>query len=358
MKYIRTICLLICTILFTNTYAQHQFTKSIHRSFSTANIKSLKVKNMYGNIRIVQTQRDSVFFNIKVSVDIHEKRRSKKLLQEIYVMFGNYNKQVSAKTKISEHLNNVTNFSIDYIISVPKKINLLIDNCFGNIIAEGNLNNYSEFILSYGNIYVDNLIPVANEKKNYFKLHYSTAHLKNIYNSKILTNYSKIHVKQANNMLVSSQCSRIEVDSTSSYISNTNRDNLIIKRCSSFEIKKGINSHINIENGIKYANMKLKDGSLNIKNISDFKNITLDIINTNIKLDIPKEYSYTLQAEFLNTNYTLPEKTQILFQRTEPGGDIELIEAKCGKEKEETISTLRIRANKGSVKFQENNYTL
>lgn len=313
---------------------------------------------MYGNIRIVQTERDSVFFNIKISMASHEKKKAEKYLKEIFVIFGQHNNKLSAKTRISEHFNTACNFNIDYIISVPKSIDLLIDNSFGNLIAEGNLNNYSEFILSYGNIYVDNLIPVSNEKKNYFKLHYSTAHLKNIYNSKILTNYSKIHVKQANNMLVSSKCSRIEVDSTNSYISNTNRDNLIIKRCSSLKIKKGENSHINIENGIKYANLKLNNGSLKIKNISNFKNITLDIIGAGVKLDISKKFSYALQAEFLHTDYILPEETHILFQKIEPEGDLELIEAECGKQKEETTSTLRIRANKGSIRFQENTYSL
>jgi len=351
MKYIRLICLLICTILFTNTYAQHQFTKSIHRSFATSQIKSIKVKNMYGNIRIVQTERDSVFFNIKVSMNLYDKQKSRRSLQKISVAFGKYNNQVSAKTRISEHLNTACDFSIDYIISVPKELDLLIDNSFGNLIAEGNLENHTEFTLSYGNIYVDNLIPTMNKQKNYFKLHYSTAHLKNINNSKILTNYSKIHIIQASKLLVSSKCSRIEIDSTTSYIANSNRDNLIIKQCSSFEIKKGENSHINIENGIKYASLKLHAGSLHIKNILNFNNISLEIEDTDVKLDISSDHNYTLMAEFLYTDYKLPERAYIIFQKTEPEGDIEVLQARCGEENTEQTSTLRIKAKRGLIKL-------
>jgi hypothetical protein len=353
MKSTKLFCLIIFIILFSNISAQKHYSKSIHKAFLASRTNTLKLENIYGNVRIVQTNKDSLSLDIKISMAQYDKKKAEKQLEEIKIIFGYYKNKSTAKTSITKQFNTAYKFSIDYIVSVPAGIDLIIKNSFGNIIAEGDLNNYAEFSVNYGNIYVDNLIPQGNGRMNYFKINYSTAHLKHINNSKILTNFSKIRIKQANDIIISSRCSRIEVDSTYSYISNSQYDNLFIKKCSSFTIKKGEKSHIRIENGIKNADINLRAGTLSIKDISSFENILLSTINSNVDLNISKQFNYSLKAELDNTKYTLPlELNYLSHKKALDNDEKEIIDAIYGEKNEEIIPCLLINAKEGFINIK------
>ena len=348
----RIICLLICSLLFTSLNAQNHYTKPLHKAYLAEGVKTLKLENKYGNVRIIQTKNDSLSIDVKISLAHYDEDKAKKQIEEIDIAFGNYKKTISAKTKMSKHFNTAYNFNIDYIVSVPEGVHLKITNLFGNIIAEGDLRNYAEMSVDYGNIYVDNLIPDEQNKMNYFKLNYSTAHLKKIYNTKILSNFSKIRIKEANNMVVSSRCSRIEVDSTNTYISNSQNDNCIIKECSTFKIKKGNNSHISLENGVTNADLNLKSGTLSIKNIKSFYAIKLNTENTRVDIDIDENAKYNYKSLFKDVKYQLPEGFIISTHEKDPVTVEEYIEATHGKNANEVNSSLSIEATKGYIKIQ------
>lgn len=348
----RIICLLICSLLFTSLNAQNHYTKHIHKSYLAETIKTFKLNNMYGNVRVIQAKNDSLSIDAKIRLAHYDEKKAEKQIDEIDINIGNYKNTVSANTKISKHFNTVYNFSIDYIISIPKGINLKIRNIFGDIIAEGELNNYADMSIDYGNLYVDSLIPTGENKMNYFKLNYSTAHLKRINNTKILSSFSKIRVKEANNMVVSSRCSRIEVDSTISYISNSQNDNCIIKKCSTFKIKRGDNSHISLEEGITNADITLKSGTLRMKNISSFYDIKINTENTSVNIDINKNIPYRFKALFTDAKYQLGEGFIISTQEKNPDTLEEFIEASRGENSNEIESDLSIEANKGYIKIQ------
>lgn len=352
MKYIRLICLFILTILFSNAYSQKNYTKAINKSFIASKTQTLEIENIYGNIHIIQTDKDSISFNISISMAQYDEKKAKKQLDEIKIIFGNNKNTVSAKTRISDQFNTLYSFKIDYIISVPAGINLIIDNHFGNIIAEGDLNNYSEFSISYGNIYVDNLSSKLEGKMNYFKMNYSTAHLKQISNAKILSNFSKIKVIQAKDMIVSSKCSRIEVDNTESYISNSQNDNLLINKCSSFTIKRGDNSHISIENGIKNADINLNAGTLCIKNITSFNNILLNTINTKLELNISEQFNYSLKAELIDAKSHFPIKLNYISNNKIEEEKKVIIDAINGEKNTDILPCILIKANKGFINIQ------
>jgi len=352
MKLLKIFTLIACMIIGGSVFAQKHYTKPVRKAFLAIPNSTLKISNKYGNVRILQSQADSIVINTTVSISQYDDKIAEKQLDEISIIFGNYKNVASAKTEISKHFKTGYKFSIDYIVTVPEGIKLNIDNSFGDIIAEGDLKNLAELTINYGNIYVDNLIPVSESNLNYFKLNYSTAHLKMIHNSKVLTNFSKIRVKNADNLVVSSRCSRIEVDSTQSYSCNTQNDNCIIKYCESFNINKGDASHVTIENGVRYADINTKGGSISINNVNDFKKLSLSTEKTNVNININDKVNYALKASFTDTKYSFPESLTIFSQNKDEFSGIEVVEAIFGNRDAVIDSTISLEAIGGFISIK------
>lgn len=349
MKSARIFTFIVCMFFSVCLLAQNNYTKPVKKTFRISPNSILKIGNEYGNIRILQTKTDSITINATISVSHYDSKTAEKQLDEITIVFGNINNVVSARTEISKNFKTGYKFSIDYIVSIPEGVKLEVSNSFGDIIAEGDIKNLAEFSINYGNIYVDNLIPYTENDINYFKMNYSTAHLKNINNSKILSNFSKIRISKANEVIVSSRCSRIELDKAFVYSCNTQNDKNIIKDCPSVIINRGENSHITIENNITDADINLRGGSLTINNAINFNKLAITTEKTTVNIDVAEKANYYIKTDFTETQYKLPKNIHIQSKKKDEFNKTEEIQAICGEKDAIINSLLQIKAKNGFV---------
>ncbi len=198
-----------------------QYSKRIVKSFKVNNSTTVDIFNKYGKIHIVTWEKDSVKFNIDLSIKASSDSKLNKLKNNIDFDFTGSAYYVIARTKVGKNTNSVFNdladiyssiiskdnwATIDYLVMMPKHINLKVENKFGDIYIDdfdGNIN----VKLSNGEI-------KANSLNGNSVIDISTGDglVNQIKDGKLVISYSDFHVREVDRLSVESRSSRINIE--------------------------------------------------------------------------------------------------------------------------------------------------
>ena len=133
--------ILICMITVASLKSQ-QYSRKIVKSFKVNNATTVDIYNKYGKIHIVTWEKDSVSFSIDLKIKASNDSKLNKLKSNIDFDFTGTAYYVIAKTRIGKNTNSVFNdladiagsilssdnkVTIDYLVMMPKHINLKIE---------------------------------------------------------------------------------------------------------------------------------------------------------------------------------------------------------------------------------------
>ena len=145
----------ISLFLISFTISAQEVTKEYHKEY-TAGTKTLDISNKYGDVVIQSWDKDQIVIDVKVTVDMSNKERAQKFLDQIDVQFSEGTNVVSAKTIIDDKFNftgwgDSKKFSIDYHIKMPVGTDLILANKYGNTDID-ELHGLMDLDIKYGNI--------------------------------------------------------------------------------------------------------------------------------------------------------------------------------------------------------------
>lgn len=202
MKTFYKIFQLVVFTLMVQIYA-HDFreyensqSKTISRSFTVNSDVELSVNNKYGDIKIETWFKNQIDIQVQIYVTAKKADDAVDRLNDISVDFSDSKSQVSATTNIRNSNRKNLSIEIKYLIKMPEKAKVKLNNMYGNIIGS-NFNNETFFTVKYGDLSLGKL----NHKINRILMQYaSSSKISYINEAVINADYSDLNLGDANKL--------------------------------------------------------------------------------------------------------------------------------------------------------------
>jgi len=160
--------LLLLSILMTGVVFAQSYEKSskITKSFYATEETEIQISNKYGNIHVIPWEKDSVKFEIILSVRANKESKVDKLFDNVDFDFTSTRYYVIAKTAFHKNtffkdvsnqiFSGDNNIQVDYYVNIPAQCKIIIDNKFGNIYSTDH-HGEVDIKLSNGDLKVNDL---------------------------------------------------------------------------------------------------------------------------------------------------------------------------------------------------------
>lgn len=312
---IATTFLLIIFLSMAATAQVIELNKTIKKSFKILPETNVQITNKYGNIQIVPNETDSVRFEIEIKVADKLVDKVTKVLNSIDVQFNSTPYYAIAKTVISDYnsgvwsnisdiantvINGNTKVEINWIVYIPEKNDLKIENKYGSVYTTNHTGKFS-IDLSNGDFQANNL---TGDTK--LKLAFGNAHLGKMNNATLDLTYMDFELGKANKLDLTSKSSEIKLPSVNEMYINSRRDKYIIDTLNS------------IKGETNFSTIKFRKVNKEIMlNVVKFGNLTFDEIAADLKyLNITSSYAdlyITIEKDFsANFDLTYNRKTVLV----------------------------------------------
>lgn len=336
--------LFIALLSFGTLWAQEtEKTKRYEKSFSIQKSTEVNVNNKYGNIHIINWEKDSVRFEVEMFFRSTKTGRAEKLFNEIDVRFTQSAYYITAVStfpntgKLWSEIADVTKsviqsgneVEINYTIYLPKWARLKVENRFGNIYTTDHSGEI-EFRLSNGTLQANNL-----EGKTKIVVSFGSANIARINDGIADLNYSDLELRKAGKLNLSGRSSNMNITEARHIHLDSRRDKITIEKLESLSGESSFSRIMlsNLENDLL---LSTNYGNLNMQKIgTNMKFLQLNASYTSIQLFIQPQLSADLEIQYskktkLNYPADLTIKEQIsTLSDSEPN----ILRGKIGKEK-------------------------
>lgn len=347
MKYKIYLTLLIVIWATTIQAQDTERNRSISRSFSLKDNTSIKIQNKYGNIQVVNWEKDSIKFEIDISVVGNKSAKVLQTFADIDVNFSGNSSSVSAETifksdkdnfwtDVSDLTNSIlkggNSTEINYTVYMPSTNVIEIKNKFGNVYLADRV--AETFItISNGDLR-------ANNFRGYLNLDFSqgTADINKANKAYINSNYAEFTITEVDDLSLDSKSSTISCDKINSLMLNSRRDKLYLGQVGSVNGEFSL-SLVSFDILLDELKLKSNFGDLIIAMVAnDFNFINLSGRNTEISSTFEQNASFKIDLIY-------NRKTKLIF----PTSYKDLKEDYVSKDKEESHLTARFGDNKATT---------
>jgi len=351
MKKGNLLVIVLGILLFMQTAnAQKIFTKKYHKEYKTTKNTTLDINNRYGNLHIENWDKNSISINVVVTVKKEDKGKAEKVFKKIDITFKETGNMITALTNLNESISN-TKFSIDYNVKIPKDINVVLSNKYGDLFLN-ELDGHAVVSVKYGNLSINKLSRGNIKPLNYVYVAYSNG-VCNIDKSnwlKLEIKYSKVNLNRNRALMIASKYSTIKVKRSMSIVSKSKYDHpFTIGRVGNF-ITTAAYSDFKIIKVTKRVEADIKYSEFDITKVdNDFELIKLRLRYGSSDIGVDKDASYKLKAEaaYASIHYPKSEKVNKIIDQTESK-----IWGTIGKN-HNTKSKILIDTKYGSVSIEE-----
>lgn len=336
------------------TYEKNQ---SISRSFGIGADTKVEVFNKYGNIHLIPWDKDSVRFEISITVTANRQAKVDRTFRNIDIEFKESSEQLTVYTTFDKHKSpfwkDVSDFAgiifkggadakINYKVFLPSSIQLKIENKFGNFYAPV-INGPIDILVANGDFKIEKL-----NGKSRIELSFGKGSINYLADAKLKLNYADLEIHQADSLNIESrsttlnfgQVGEINTDSRSDkyYITGINK----LKGSSSF-------TYFNIDKLYKEISVKTNYGDIRIDRIEEtFQYINFVSDYTDIMLSLPRITSFNVEINYnRRVDLTLPDNFQSLNKKTINGSNSYFMLSGMIGEKSQSSAVMKISKNAG-----------
>jgi hypothetical protein len=278
-----------------------EYSKKVRYAWSKNSVSALKISNKFGEVKMNDAGGDSV--TILVMITVESKSQSKaEILKNIQIKFEKTGGTVSAETIIQEEFKGKQNFSIDYLVNVPKSKELSITNRYGNVIIN-ELESKGSFDISYGNLTAGKIKTPA-EFPLQLTLSYGNANLETVNFAKVDLKYSKLYIDEIDRLNLYSKYSTVNLNKAGNLELDSKYDGINIEVIDQL---KSTSKYTNYKIGELSKTFQLESGygSIRIGKVADgFEKIQIVSSYGGINIAL-NGLSYLLKAncEFCDIDY-------------------------------------------------------
>lgn len=317
-------------LLVSQTYSEK---REQSRTFRLKPGTLVQVNNKYGNINVMNWDKDSVRFEVSISVQSKQSAKLDKVISSIDCEMISTASVISARTVFQDNsatfwkdvvsyagkvVNTSNNLQIHYTVYMPAANPVKIENKFGNIYMD-NQKGKADIILSNGDLQARDF--GANLKLN---LEFGSASIQEVNEAQFNINYSDLYLQKAGKLTLDSRSSTLDLEEVGSVELESVRDKMTIKSCTSVSGNASF-SRIRINELQTACSITTKYGEVKLSGIpksfisifikSEYTDIvmsvnpmatySLDMIyDTKTILNFPPSIDNQLKKETINAKYS------------------------------------------------------
>ncbi len=306
MKLTCKILLLIAVALAMHPAATGQTyerSREVEKTFAVMPNSEIQIINKYGNIHVVEWEKDSVKFEVKLMIKGNKQSKIQKSFETIEIDFTSTGYFVIAQTvfasekgafwdEVSDLTNTIFSGSsrtqIDYKVYVPAYCPMKIDNKFGNVYM-GNQKARADIAISNGDLKANRF-----ESELRLEIDFGNVNIRTAGDAHIIAGYADVDIRNAAKLDVESKSSNFNLNLVEELKIESRRDNFnieevgIIKGALSF-------SDLKIKYFTKLSILTTNYGSLDFRAVSeDFSKLKIDARYTDLDLNFEGDAAFEL----------------------------------------------------------------
>lgn len=270
-----------------------EFVKKINKSFNVKPDASVKIQNKFGKVECINWDKPAVSIEVTITVDVSSQEKANKVFEKIKITITGNESAVTAITSFTDNFSDNGNkiLNIDYVVNLPKTINLDIDHKFGDVILN-EITGKTTLNLSYGTLTAKKLTNNANT----FIIKFSDANIGILSNANIDLKYSELDVEQAKVLTVDSKFSEFMIKKAVKINHTSGYDDTKIGMINEFDINSSF-SEINIDELQKSLDLKMDYGGIVIQQVSgDFEALKMVNNFANAEIGFEPASSFNIDA--------------------------------------------------------------
>lgn len=353
---------LILTVVLT--CGIHAFSQSItevkkfSKNYAVSPVTVLEITNKYGKVHVSTADADSVSIEAVLNITAPDKQKMAALLKTVTVDFDASTFFITAKTvfdnqsstiitelkKITDELMfSQSNIKCDFMVKVPKYLNVKINNKYGDVFV-GELTGNLDLKLSNGDFKIETIGGTGNLDIKFS----NNGSIKSMNNGTILSSYSDITIAKSDRLNLDTKSSKITISEVNILKAMSRRDKYYISNIKYFYADTYF-SDVWISNFDSELTFNMKYGKMNIEGIAKhFSLIQLNTSFTDINLYFPKLTAYKFDLTHKNMVLNYPKELAEVSQTTNEA-DIKqfILNGKIGKG--ETNSRVKITCESSSL---------
>jgi hypothetical protein len=305
MKTIKiSFVLLLSVLLSAQLYARKDdYTKTVSKSFDVNSDASLFVKNKFGKVHFMNWEQNTISVEVTITVEASSEEKAQKFFDRIDISISGNSERVTAITSFPQKLNNNNNeFSIDYLVKLPKSINIEVNNKFGDIILN-EVDGRCDVELGYGKIEAKRLM----NQHNNLVIKFSNGFIGYVENSDLELKYSELEIEEAVNMSAETKFSDFKIGSIEVLTIETGYDDDYIGSVRDLDIESGF-SDIEVRSLEKRLKADCDYGELKVKQVDkDFKLIDITNSFADATIGLYPDVSFKIVATVKMGDFDFPE---------------------------------------------------
>lgn len=317
---------------------------------------NMEVKNKYGNIHFANWDKDSILITTEVYLSSTSYKKLEKLKKSVNIKYTATKQLLLAETSFDgnpiQFIDDIQTFTgnlvssnnkridINYMIYLPKDINVKVSNQYGDVFME-NASGKVNITLSNGAFKANVLTGTTR-----FDFKYVQASIEKINDAEINLNYSKLDVSKAISLNCNSRSSELNIDDVGVLKLKSNRDEIKLAKVG-YLYGSASYPKFTIDYLMNEIDCEMRYGNFTIDDIAQSCSmINLHTERTDIEIFIPKtrDFEYDL-IYHPDCNMHLPIKA---VSDTTTFND-EVMNTAQGKTSDSPSLSIRIKALKRSI---------
>jgi len=337
---------LLCTVALSAS--AEEVKKEFHRELVPGNNSTLTVINKFGSVVTETWDKNNIVVDVTVKVEHPSADRAKKLLDMIKVEFTEEGGNLKAETIFDDDFSSINwkgsnnNFSINYVIKMPARVNFDVTNKYGNTVID-ELSGHVMANIKYGDLTADKLTRGNTKPLNTIMVAYGKATVYELGWAEINIRYvGMFSVDKATALLVDSRYSKVSVKEVSSLVADSKYDGYSVGAANNIVVLGGY-TDLRFDKVNRKLDVETKYGNLTVNYIpAGFEKLKVEAGYCAVKLGIDPAACYRLNANSsygsikLDDNLFSADRRIVGNTSTEMAGKV----GKCGSPSSEvTIDT-------------------
>ncbi len=313
-----TLLIAIALALRLNVAGQtYERSREVNKSFPVKKNTEIQVINKYGNIHVVNWEKDSVKFEIELVVKGNKQSKIQKNYEMVDFEFTQTDYYVVAQTmfdsnkgafwdEVSDLASTIFSGSnrtqIDYKVYMPSTCPLKIENKFGNVYI-GELNARADIVISNGDLKAGKFL---NDLQ--LEIDFGNVGIRSMKDADITAGYAEFDVKNAGSLNIESKSSTFEFGDVAELQIDSRRDKFTIEEVESVKGNMSF-SDLKIEYFTSQSMLSADYGSMDFQSVAaGFRVIKIDAKYTDIDLNFEGNAAYLLDLQHTDkTDVSLPQ---------------------------------------------------
>lgn len=283
--------------------------KTIKKAYIVNPDAGIDIKNSYGNVTVATWDEDKIELDILIKVSGDNEEWVDKRLGEIDVDIEALKSMVTAVTKIAKSSGGGRNNSmeINYIIKIPKKGAVKINNSYGSIIS-GDINGNANLVCQYGKIELAKL----NGNSNVIRIDYcSKSTIESVKNATIDADYSGLTLNGYNNVVLKADYTNINFGSGDNLKYDCSYGKLALGKIDNID-GNGDYLSINIAEVSNKLNISTKYGKITVDELTaKFSNVNINSGYTSVHLGYDPAASFDFDVVTKYSNFSYPREVEM-----------------------------------------------